>query len=235
MISIPAIAILAGGLATRLGKISEVTPKSMVEIHGTPFIDFQLRNLVAQGITRVVLCVGHKSASIEDFVGNGSRYGISVQYSHDGPFKLGTGGALQNALPYLGEKFLVTYGDSYLRADIRSLTETHLANENQATMTIFRNDGKYDSSNVQIVSSTNINYSKGASKDFKYIDYGLSIISAHDFSNFIRNAPWELSEYFEEISIQNELGYLTAKDRFYEIGSISGLADFRSHIDSRES
>src|ERR1700739_3534589 len=112
--AMPPLALLAGGLATRLGAVAARVPKSLVEIAGEPFVAHQLRLLAEQEVTDVVMCCGHLGGMIQDFVGDGSRFGCCVEYSYDGPSPLGTGGAIRKALPLLGERFWVMYGDSYL-------------------------------------------------------------------------------------------------------------------------
>src|SRR5205823_9691663 len=109
---LPRIAILVGGRATRLWPRTATIPKSMIEVAGEPFIAHQLRLLVGQGINEIVLCCGLMGEQIEAFVGDGAAYGCRIQYSWDGDKLLGTGGALRRALPLLGERFLVMYGDS---------------------------------------------------------------------------------------------------------------------------
>src|ERR1700693_3124601 len=111
------VAILAGGLATRLRPVTEAIPKSLIEVAGEPFIAHQLRLLRREGIRRVVICVGHLGDMIRAFVDDGARFGLDVAYSFDGSMLLGTGGALRQALPLLEEPFYVLYGDSYLDID----------------------------------------------------------------------------------------------------------------------
>ena len=113
------VAILAGGLATRLRPITEKIPKSLVDVAGEPFIVRQLDYLFRQRVRDVVLCIGYLGEMIEAVVGDGSRFGLRVSYSIDGPILLGTGGALRRAAPLLGEAFFVLYGDSYLPVDYR--------------------------------------------------------------------------------------------------------------------
>ncbi len=86
------IAILAGGLATRLRPMTETIPKALVEVAGKPFICRQLDYLQAQGIQQVVLCIGYLGEMIQSVVGDGSKFGLDVLYSPDGPVLLGTGG-----------------------------------------------------------------------------------------------------------------------------------------------
>ena len=115
------VAILAGGLSTRLRPITENIPKALVDVAGKPFIARQLEYLRRQGITRVVLCLGHLGEQVEALVGDGAAFGLDVGYSWDGPRLLGTGGALKRALPLLGGQFFVFYGDSYLQIDFRAV------------------------------------------------------------------------------------------------------------------
>src|SRR5512133_904030 len=99
------VAILAGGLATRLRPITETIPKSLIEVCGEPFIAHQLRLLRSRGIEEVVLCIGYLGEQIEKVIGTGSAFGLRVRYSFDGKELLGTGGAIRRALDLLGEDF----------------------------------------------------------------------------------------------------------------------------------
>src|SRR5690349_19498755 len=116
-------AILAGGLATRLRPITEKIPKSLVEVAGKPFIDHQLTLLQIKGFKRVVLCLGHLGEQVAEVVGDGRRWGLTVEYSYDGPVQLGTAGALRQARSLLGEVFWALYGDSYLNFNYRAVSE----------------------------------------------------------------------------------------------------------------
>src|SRR4051812_30856292 len=114
MSEMPPVALLAGGLAMRLRPLTEQVPKAMLEVAGEPFVAHQLRLLRREGISHVVICAGYLAEQIETFVGDGSRFGLSISYRIDGPRLLGTGGALRAALDELGGEFLVMYGDSWL-------------------------------------------------------------------------------------------------------------------------
>ncbi len=105
------VAILAGGLATRLRPLTDAVPKALVDINGEPFITHQLRLIRGAGIKQVVLCVAHLGEQIVDVLGDGTALGLHVTYSFDGPQLLGTAGAIKQALPLLGECFFVLYGD----------------------------------------------------------------------------------------------------------------------------
>src|SRR5262249_660102 len=115
--AIEILAVLAGGLATRMLPMTESVPKALLNVAGEPFVAHQLRLFRREGIKRVVLCLGHLGDQVVDFVGDGSRFGLKVDYSFDGDKLAGTGGAIVNALPLLGDAFFVAYGDSYLDTD----------------------------------------------------------------------------------------------------------------------
>ena len=108
------VAILAGGLATRLQPLTRTLPKALVDVNGEPFVAHQLRLLRSRGIARVVICASHLGEMLLEYVGDGTRFGLEVGFSFDGPRPLGTAGALRKALPLLSEAFFVLYGDSYL-------------------------------------------------------------------------------------------------------------------------
>ena len=143
------VAILAGGLGTRLKPLTEAIPKALVEINGKPFLAHQLELLRARGVGRVVLCVGHLGEMIREFAGDGARFGVEVRYSFDGAALRGTAGALRNALPLLRGRFFVLYGDSYLTCDYAAVERAFMESGKPALMTVFRNEGRWDRSNVE--------------------------------------------------------------------------------------
>jgi len=225
------VAILAGGLATRLEPILKDTPKSLIEICGKPFIDWQLRLLAQSGINRVVLCTSHKSEMIEKYVGDGTKYGIQINYSKDGPTQLGTGGAIKKATQQLEESFIVLYGDSYLPIDYKSVEGAFKKQNDPALMTIYKNNNELDASNVFFEFGKVKKYSKGSkSSEFNYIDFGLSVFNKSVFSQYKLDDNFDLSETFSALSKANRLAAYEVKDRFYEVGSISGISDFTEYI-----
>ena len=132
------VAILAGGLATRLRPLTETIPKSLLEINGEPFALHQLRLLQSKGVRRVVLCVAHLGELIQSRIGDGRALGLHVDYSFDGPELLGTAGAIRNALPKLGESFFVMYGDSYLPCDYHAVQRAFVESLGQVSWVVRR-------------------------------------------------------------------------------------------------
>jgi NDP-sugar pyrophosphorylase family protein len=220
------VAILAGGLATRLRPITEKIPKSLVDVAGEPFIVHQLDYLFRQEIRDVVLCIGYLGEMIESVVGDGSRFGLHISYSIDGPTLLGTGGALRRAAPLLGEAFFVLYGDSYLPVDFGAVEADFLASDQPALMTVLDNQDRWDKSNVLFIDGRLEEYNKKAPRpDFHHIDYGLSIVRREIIDSYPPNEAFDLATVYHKLSLEKRLhGYEVFK-RFYEIGSPSGLKE----------
>src|SRR3984957_10517772 len=142
------VALLAGGLATRLRPVTQTIPKALAPVAGKPFIDHQLDLLRRNGIREVAMCLGYLGELVQEHVGDGTSHGMNVRYSFDGEKLLGTGGALRRALPLLGEVFWVLYGDSYLDFDYRAALDDFLGRDALGLMTVLRNDNQWDRSNV---------------------------------------------------------------------------------------
>ena len=220
------VAILAGGLATRLKPITEKIPKLLVEVAGEPFFSHQLRLLKGAGLNRLVLCVGYLGEMIVEGYGDGAEWGISIDYSFDGPKLLGTGGALIRALPKLGDAFYVLYGDSYLPIDYLAVGEAFLKSGKQGLMTVFENREKYDASNVWFQDGVIRSYDKKDKvPEMRHIDYGLGLFRADAFDGFPRDEVVDLAEVQKALLKRGELAGFEISQRFYEIGSHAGLRE----------
>lgn len=217
------VAILAGGLATRMRPLTETVPKALLDVAGRPFIDWQLEYLSSQGIREVVLCTGHLGEQIEERVGNGNRFGLRVLYSPDGPTLLGTGGALRQAIPLLGPAFFVLYGDSYLPIDFSAVQTAFDRCDKPALMTVLHNAGRWDSSNVHFQDGRLLYEKVTPTPDMTYIDYGLSVLKASLLLDGPPGAAFDLSAMFAGLSRKGLVAGYEVTNRFYEIGSPAGL------------
>jgi D-sedoheptulose 7-phosphate isomerase len=220
------VAILAGGVASRLHPVTETVPKSLVKVAGEPFVVHQLKLLRREGVERVVLCVGHLGEKIEEFIGDGRDFGLQVAYSFDGAVLRGTGGALQRALPQLGDAFFVLYGDSYLDVALRPIELAFRRHGLPALMTVFRNEGRWDTSNVLFDRARVASHDKRAQhSDMRYIDYGLGILTAGALAHETAERPFDLSEVYATLAASDRLAGYEVFRRFYEIGTPNGLAE----------
>lgn len=225
------VAILAGGLAKRLRPITQTIPKALIEVAGKPFIDHQLEYLRKQGVTSVVLCIGYLGEMIQEIVGDGSRWSMQVRYSPDGPVLLGTGGALKKALPMLGERFFILYGDSYLPIDFAKVQAAFINSGQLGLMTVLRNQNLWDRSNVRFENGQLIEYNKEKITPLMhYIDYGLGVLEASALNDYPSAPPLDLSRIYNELSLQKQLAGYEVSGRFYEIGSHQGIADTQTYL-----
>lgn len=223
------IAILAGGLGTRLLPTTQRLPKALVPVRGRPFIDHQLALLRSKGIARVVLCVSHLGEMIEKHVGNGSSHGLEVVYSYDGPNRIGTAGALKVALPQLGECFFTLYGDSYLLCDYSAIERTFVESGKSGLMTVYRNDNALAPSNVLFRDGMIFAYDKvQPTPQMQHIDYGLGVFNSHAFDNIPTDRTTDLAEVFRNLLGHGELAGYESTTRFYEVGTPAGIADLNA-------
>ncbi|MDL2259362.1 nucleotidyltransferase family protein [Deltaproteobacteria bacterium OttesenSCG-928-K17] len=224
------IAILAGGLATRMRPATEKIPKALLDVNGRPFIDHQLRLLADHGLDQVVLCTGFLGEQVENYVGDGSRFGLKVAYSSDWPELLGTGGALKKALPLLGDVFMVLYGDSYLEIDYQAVARAFAPQSHDALMTVYENHDQLDASNVLFKDGRLMVYSKkNKLPDMRHVDYGLQVLKSDVLKNEARD-KFDLADCLENLSAAKRLAGWLVDKRFYEIGSVAGLDDLRRHL-----
>jgi N-acetyl-alpha-D-muramate 1-phosphate uridylyltransferase len=223
------VAILAGGLATRLRPATEKMPKALLSVAAEPFLVHQLRLLHSQGFRKIVLCVGYLGEMIEATIGDGKQLGLHIDYSFDGPTLLGTGGALKRALSKLGDQFLLIYGDSYMPVDYGAIVEAFVQSEKPALMTVFENKGRWDASNVWFEAEKIQRYDKKLrTPEMRHIDYGISILTAAIFAGFPDNAPFDLGDIYSRLVLDKQMAAYEVKQRFYEIGSADGLAELDS-------
>jgi NDP-sugar pyrophosphorylase family protein len=242
--------ILAGGLATRMRPITETVPKALISVAGRPFIDHQLEWLVRHNVARVLLSIGYRGEMLRAHVGDGARYGLAVSYVDEGADLRGTAGALRLALEHgaLEEAFLVTYGDSFLPIDFGDVWTRFRRSGQPALMTVFRNEGRWDTSNVIFEADATAEPNSGGGRvtlydkrrqtrpaeDFAYIDYGLSALERRLVESEVpATGKADLAELFAALSVRGQLAGLEVRERFHEIGSPEGLAELETWIAAR--
>jgi NDP-sugar pyrophosphorylase family protein len=223
------VAILAGGLSTRLRPVTDKTPKALLPVAGEPFLIHQLRLLHSRSFRKIVLCLGYLGEMIQTEVGDGGGLGLQIGYSFDGPTLLGTGGALKHALPKLGEQFLVIYGDSYMPVDYSAIVEAFVESGKPALMTVFENEDRWDTSNVWFEDGEIRRYDKKLrTPEMRHIDYGIAVLSARVFAPFPHDRAFDLAEVYSRLVSEKEMAAYEVNERFYEIGSPEGLAELDS-------
>ncbi len=226
------VAILAGGMATRLGSLTQSRPKSLVMIGTKPFLEHQIMMLRKSGVYEIVLCVGRFAQQIIDYFGDGVDYGVHITYSIEHEL-LGTAGALKNAEYLLDEIFITLYGDSFLSLNFKEILTFFMHSQKLGLMTVFRNDGLYDRSNTCIDDvGMVVEYDKHPATRLKYIDYGLNVFRKKVLEMIPGGEYYTLEQVFNRLIDMRQLISFEAKERFYEIGSLAGLAEFQKYVRS---
>jgi NDP-sugar pyrophosphorylase family protein len=205
----------------------------MIEMNGEPFIAHQLRLLASRGINRIVLCLGYRGEMIQEFVGDGAQFGLQVDFAFDGPVLLGTAGAVRNAIPLLDRNFLVLYGDSYLPCDYSAVCRAFLDSGKRGLMTVFLNEGKFDTSNVELRDGKIIRYDKrNRTPEMRHIDYGLGVFHADVFTSIKETLPCDLATVYQFLLSAGQLAPFEVRERFYEVGSQQGIEETAKYLRS---
>ena len=221
------IVVLAGGLGTRLGPLTQRIPKSLVPVNGRPFLAYQLELFARSGLEDVVLCVGHLGEQIRAYAGDGSRFGVKVRYSEEGDQLLGTAGAVRNAEPLLGEEFFLTYGDSYLHLDYDSVLRCFKIRNALAMMVVYRNENRLESSNIVVDGEFVAVYDKQRRlPGMNWINFGVSLLRKEALQLVPAGVPYSQEAWCQDLIARRQLLAYETAQRFYEIGSPHGLAEF---------
>lgn len=215
--------IPCGGLATRLGELAKEKPKSMMDINGTPFLELQIELLTKYKFDQLVLCIGHLGEQIEDYFGDGERFGIRIKYSKDKG--LGVIGAIKNAQPLLRDDFFMMYGDSYLPSlNFDDMYKKFMHQDKLALMAVWHNDNQIDSSNLKVKDGEVIRVGEPSSD---YIDYGAIVMKKEVLKHVPSNKPFSTQQLWNKLSDIKELAAYEVEERFYHIGNKQGLNELK--------
>lgn len=225
------VALLAGGLATRLRPITETLPKAMVEVAGRPFIEHQLDLLARNGIRRVVMCLGYRGEQVERHVGDGCTRGMQVRYSYDGEKLMGTGGALIRAAHLLEDVFWIMYGDSYMDIDYPAVLDAFARSGAQGLMTVLHNGNRWDKSNVVFRNGKLLRYDKKVqTPEMDYIDYGVALLRKEALDRIPTDRPSDLAELYSALVDEGAMVGYEVHRRFYEIGTPQSLREAERYL-----
>jgi len=223
------VVIIAGGLGTRLGQLTLNQPKSMIQIMGKTFIEYQFDLLTKGSVTDVVLCLGYQGPQIADYCGDGRKFGVNLKYSFEKK-PLDTAGALKLAEPLLKDYFFTLYGDSYVFIDFKDMLSALQMKNKIGAMSVYQNHNRFDKSNTAVSDGRVTFYSKEKGEDLNYIDYGVNLFRKDVLQLIPEAEPYSMGTLFNQLIARNELLAYDVKKRFYEIGSINGLTTFTEYV-----
>ena len=261
------VVVMMGGAGSRLGDIVASCPKPLLPVgeglpafragkpgeedktsdlckqDQIPFFEYELRLLIVAGFRRFLFCTGYLSNEIEDYFGDGEKFGVDITYQKDSQDEdgnavlLGTGGALRHAYPKLDEDFLLVYADSFMDIDYREAVYRYFEAKKegaQSLMTLLHNGGRFDKSNVVYRDGRLKLYDKEQpTAEMDYIDYGVSMFTRSVLDDFADSEKFDLSVIQHRLSLEGRLHGLEVSRRFYEIGRPDPYREFISYAKER--
>jgi NDP-sugar pyrophosphorylase family protein len=226
--------ILAGGKGTRLKGLGVDTPKYLMPLDDkTCFADFHLHWAKSQGFSRVILSLGHLAEKIQKHCGQGERYGLEISYLLDGDEPLGTGGAVAKALSIDFDILAITYGDTILGVEAKSLYRSLKNSNAQALMSIYENQVPGHRSNCHFNAPWVVYNKTNPNPSWRHIDYGFLLMRRSAIQGFPTQTPLDLAEPLGTLSSQKLVLGSEITERFWEIGSPEALEEFREHFGFR--
>lgn len=216
--------ILAGGKGTRLRPLTYKTPKPMILLNGKPFLQYQLELVRAFGLSEALLLVGYLGDKIQQYFGNGARFGMSIMYSYE-ISPLGTAGALMNAKDKLAEEFLLLNGDTFLDINYERLIAYFYQCNKLGVIAAYKTQEKTAGCNIDIDGSNMaVRYNKKDSRGMDYVDAGAGVYKKDMLNLIPENSVCSLEEeIFPKLVQKKELMAFVTNKRFYDIGSLENL------------
>ena len=216
--------ILAGGRGTRLRPFTDTRPKPMFEIHGKPFLEYLIALLRDQGFERVLLLLGYLPEVIQDYFGDGRRWGLRVDYNVS-PVEDETSRRLRLALPLIDPCFLMLYCDNYWPLQIERMWPRFAAANVPAMITVYSNKDGYTRNNVCVGPDGYIDlYDKSrTATNLSGVDISYALMAKSAVDEFAQDhLPFELAVFPPLIQRRQLLAYVT-DHRYYSIGSYARL------------
>lgn len=217
------VAILCGGLGTRVREFAGDLPKPMIEIGGRPYLERVIESFAASGFRDFVLLTGYRSEVVGEHFGDGKRFGVRIRYSVES-HPLGTGGALREARPLLGSRFILTYGDVLRRFDYASFVRERLGN----CLAVYP---RITAGNADVAEGFVVRFDK-RDPELPYIDAGFAVLE----TSVLDLLPSQGACSFEEIVYSGLAQHMQLRaqivDRdFYDIGTPEELARTRAALE----
>ena len=224
------VVILAGGLGTRLRPITERIPKPMVEVGGRPFLEYIVCHLAGQGFDRLLLLLGYLGEQVRDYFGDGSAFGVSIDYAME-PSRLGTAGAVRNAIDQLESEFMLLYGDSYLPINYWDVVRNYRKKTSRGLIVVYdnRNSDTGVVNNVALGADGTVRkYEKGrAAADLEYVEAGVLSFQRDVFATLPALEPVSLEqELYPKLIAEHQLRGFVTTQRFFDIGTPQRLEEF---------
>jgi dTDP-glucose pyrophosphorylase len=192
------VVIMAGGLGTRLGALTQDTPKPMLPIQGRPILEYIIENLKFQGFSKFVLCLNHKAEVIKNYFGNGDKLNVEIDYTLENK-RLGTAGALSLINPAsISEPFIVLNADVIANIDFEDVVSFHNRMESQATMCIKSEAYEIPYACVEFDENLEIKGLVEKPKVNNYINAGMYVLNPEILSTVPKDEFYDMPSLFQD-------------------------------------
>ena len=214
--------VLAGGLGTRLGPLTQSIPKPLAPVNGVPFLAYLLRMLRNQGIDRIILLIGYKADMIRDYCGDGSKFGLKISYS-EGPVDDDTGTRVRRIQNQVDEHFLLLYCDNYWPMPLSHMWRSYCEKTSaDAQVTVYRNSDKITKSNLKVSDGGLVEtYDKSRkTPGLSGVDIGFILLNRRVLKLLPQDGNFSFeAELYPKLSANGQLAAFETDHRYYSIGS----------------
>ncbi|MFC1952756.1 D-glycero-beta-D-manno-heptose 1,7-bisphosphate 7-phosphatase [Chloroflexota bacterium] len=228
MTGIKQAVILAGGEGIRLRPLTNSIPKPMAPVNNRPFLEYLVNMLKENGITKVVMLIGYLSEKITGYFGDGSDFGININYS-TGKVEDSTGTRLKNAGTLLDDTFLLMYGDNYWPLNLKRQLAFYQKHNTLASTTVYTNKdnrGEYGPENNIYLDTDGyvVRYDKSRKdKDLNGVDIGFFIINKQVLG-LMPEADFSFEEEILPLLVEKrQLSGFRTEHRYYYISTLESL------------
>ncbi len=196
------VVLMVGGLGTRLRPLTDDTPKPLLKVGGKPIIETIMMSFVKHGFKDFILSVNYKSEMFEEYFGDGSRFGINIEYAHEEK-RLGTAGALSLIRDKLQDDFFVMNGDLLTNVNFENLLKFHQENESQGTMCVREYDFQVPYGVVDVVGGKIQSITEKPTHKF-FVSAGIYMLSSSVLKYIPDDEFYDMPTLFEKLIETNE-------------------------------
>ena len=219
-------AILCGGLGNRLRPITDTLPKPMVPINGRPFLEYLLEQLKVQGVSEIILMTGYLGEQIQEYFGQGSKWGLDVQYSN-GPAEWDTGRRLHEAKSLLQNDFILMYSDNFVQVNLKKLATFHGQSRKLLSFVV---QPKINGNISLGEEGTVTAYDKTrSSKDLNFVELGFMVTNKKIF-NYYQEIDVSFSDILVKLVSQKQVSGMVVDDAYHSVSDPKRLELTREYL-----
>ena len=210
--------IIAGGLGTRLRPLTNKTPKPMLPIGEKPILEHLVNWTKKGGIKSVVLCVSYLKESIEDYFGDGEKFGVNIEYAISKK-QLATAGQLKTAEEFIEDDFVCLYGDSIFNFSLKSMIKQHSIKKSFVTMSLSEYKTNLPYGVIETSKNGKVIKWKEKPEIKANVNMGCYVMNPNIFDLIPKNKPYGMDDVIKKAMKKNVVDSFITKKGFTDIGN----------------